>query len=100
MKYFTAEKYRSNDKVIDAVQNDLDYVDSDGNIVVHAKRNFIMVRSESDLEILTNYGVGSTAFTADGSSVWVKDASGDWVSSGGSNTAVVGTAIVGVSTVG
>lgn len=100
MKYFTAEKYRSNDKVIDAVQNDLDYVDSDGNIVVHAKRNFIMVRSESDLQILTNYGVGSVAFTANGSSVWVKDASGDWVSSGGSTTAVVGSAIVGTSTVG
>ena len=104
MKYYTAEKVRCNDKVIDAVQQDLDYVDSNGNIVVHAKRNFIMVRDENDLELLSNYGVGSTAFTADGSSTWVKDASGEWQASGGGggggSTAVVGTAIVGTSTVG
>ena len=103
MIYYTAEKERSNDKVIDAVQQDLDYVDSNGNIIVHAKRNFIMVRDENDLELLTNYGVGSVAFTADSSSTWVKDAEGEWKSQGGgggSTTAVVGTAIVGTSTVG
>ena len=102
MKYFTAEKERSTDKVIDAVQNDLDYVDSDGNIVVHAKRNFVLVRDENDLELLSNYGVGTVAFTADSSSTWVKDANGTWQSQGGSgsNVAVVGTAIVGTSVVG
>ena len=103
MKYYTAEKERSNDKLIDAVQQDLDYVDSNGNIVVHAKRNFVMVRDENDLDLLSNYGVGTVAFTADSSSMWVKDASGEWQSSGGGgggSTAVVGTAIVGTSTVG
>ena len=102
MKYFTAEKERSTDKVIDAVQQDLDYIDSDGNIVVHAKRNFVMVRDENDLDLLSNYGVGTVAFTADSSSTWVKDADGYWQSQGGggSNVAVVGTAIVGTSVVG
>lgn len=101
MKYFTAEKERSTDKVIDAVQADLDYVDSDGNIVVHAKRNFVLVRDENDLELLSNYGVGTVAFTADSSSIWVKDSNGAWKSQGGSsNVAVVGTAIVGTSIVG
>lgn len=100
MKYFTSEKERSNDKVIDAVQSDLDYVDSDGNIIVHAKRNFVMVRNENDLELLSNYGVGTVAFTADSSSAWVKDADGTWKSQGSSNVAVVGTAIVGTSVVG
>lgn len=101
MKYFTAEKERSIDKVIDAVQMDLDYVDSDGNIIVHAKRNFVMVRDENDLDLLSNYGVGTVAFTADSSSIWIKDANGDWKSQGDdSNVAVVGTAIVGTSVVG
>ena len=102
MIYYTAEKERSNDKVIDAVQQDFDYVDSDGNIIVHAKRNFVMVRDENDLDLLTNYGVGSVAFTADASGVWVKDAEGTWnsQSGGGGSIAVVGTAIVGTSTVG
>ena len=101
MKYFTAEKERSTDKVIDAVQMDLDYIDSDGNIIVHAKRNFVMVRDENDLELLSNYGVGTVAFTADSSSTWVKDANGTWQSQGGgSDVAVVGTAIVGTSVVG
>ena len=101
MIYYKAKKNRDSDKVIDVVQNDLDYVDSDGNIVVHAKRNFIMVRDENDLDLLTSYGVGSIAFTADGSSTWMKDASGEWQSEGGSgNTAVVGTAIVGTSVCG
>ena len=99
MKYFTAEKERSIDKVIDAVQMDLDYVDSDGDIVVHAKRNFVMVRDENDLDLLSNYGVGTVAFTADSSSIWVKDANGTW-NSQSSNVAVVGTAIVGTSVVG
>lgn len=102
MKYFTAEKERSTDKVIDAVQQDLDYIDSDGNIIVHVKRNFVMVRDENDLELLSNYGAGTVAFTADSSSTWVKDADGTWQSQGGSssNVAVVGTAIVGTSVVG
>lgn len=101
MKYFTAEKERNTDKVIDAVQMDLDYIDSDGNIIVHAKRNFVMVRDENDLELLSNYGVGTVAFTADSSNTWVKDADGTWQSQGSdSNIAVVGTAIVGTSVVG
>lgn len=102
MIYYTAEKERSNDKVVDAVQQDFDYVDSDGNIVVHAKRNFVMVRDENDLDLLSNYGIGTVAFTADSSSTWVKDADGSWQSQGGSgsNVAVVGTAIVGTSVVG
>lgn len=103
MIYYTAEKERSNDKVVDAIQQDFDYVDSNGNIIVHAKRNFVMVRDENDLDLLNNYGIGSVAFTADSSSVWVKDAEGDWKSQdggGGGSTAVVGTAIVGTSTVG
>lgn len=100
MIYYTAEKERSNDKVVDAVQQDFDYVDSDGNIVVHAKRNFVMVRDENDLDLLTNYGVGSVAYTADSSNTWVKDADGQWNSLGSGSTAIVGTAIVGTSTVG
>lgn len=103
MKYFTAEKGRINDKVIDAVQQDFDYIDADGNIVIHAKRNYVMVRDENDLDLLTNYSIGSVAFTADSSNTWVKDADGTWQSvsgGGGSTTAVVGTAIVGTSTAG
>ena len=99
MIYYTAEKERSNDKVVDAVQQDFDYVDSNGNIVVHAKRNFVMIRDENDIDLLTSYGVGTVAFTADSTITWVKDASGEWKSLGGT-TASVGTAIVGTSTVG
>ena len=98
MKYYTAEKERSNDKVIDAVQHDFDYIDSDGNVIVHAKRNFVMVRDENDLDLLINYGVGTVAFTADCLNKWLKDADGEWQYAG--SAAVVGTAIVDTSVAG
>ena len=79
MIYRSAEKVRTNDTVIDTVQNDIDYVDADGDIHIHAKVAEIIVTSADDLASLSGYGVGSIAYTAGFANMWQLSASGDWV---------------------
>lgn len=79
MIYYSAEKDRLNDIVIDTVQCDSDYVDTDGNVHIHVKRVEVLVNSESDLDNLTGYLPGSIAYTAGLSNVWQLDTSGNWV---------------------
>lgn len=79
MIYYTSEKDRANDKVIDTVQADVDYIDSDGNAHIHSKVSEVIVTDASDLAGLTGYGVGSIAYTAGFANMWQLSASGDWV---------------------
>lgn len=78
MIYYSAEKVRQDDKVIDALQFDSDYVDGDGNIHVHVKTTDILVTSKADLDNLTGYKPGSVAYTAGFGNMWQLDASGEW----------------------
>ena len=78
MIYYSAEKVRENDKVIDALQFDSDYVDGDGNIHVHVKTTDILVTSKADLDNLTGYKPGSVAYTAGFGNMWQLDANGEW----------------------
>ena len=78
MIYYSAEKERQNDKVIDALQFDSDYVDDDGNIHVHVKTTDILVTSKADLDNLTGYHPGSVAYTAGFGNMWQLDANGEW----------------------
>ena len=80
MKYYTTKKARSNDAVIDTVQPDTDYIDSNGNVYVHVKHAEVMVTSESDLTNLSGYAPSTIAYTAGLNKVWQLDASGNWVS--------------------
>ena len=79
MKYYTAVRDRKNDNVIDTVQADVDYIDSDGDVHIHVKQGEVMVTDESDLASLTGYEPSTIAYTAGLANVWQLSASGDWV---------------------
>ena len=79
MIYHSADRGRVSDKIIDTVQSDVDYVDSDGDIHIHTKVAEIVVTSAYDLASLSGYGVGSIAYTAGFANMWQLSASGDWV---------------------
>ena len=85
MIYRTADKVRTNDTVIDTVQSDVDYVDSDGDIHVHTKVAEIIITSEDDLATLSGYNVGSIAYLAGFSQMWQLNAAGEWVEIGATN---------------
>lgn len=78
MRYYTAEKTRENDKVVDAIQFDSDYVDGDGNIHVHVKTTDILITSKADLDNLTGYNPGSVAYTAGFGNMYQLDANSEW----------------------
>lgn len=57
----------------------IDYVDSDGKLVMNAQTRSVMVTAESDLADLPDiYAPGSVAFTADGAGKWQLGADGTW----------------------
>lgn len=78
MIYYSAEKERINDKVIDSVQTDIDYVDSDGDLHIHVKSPEVMITAESDLANLTGYEPSTIAFTAGYANMWQLGADGTW----------------------
>lgn len=78
MIYYSAEKERINDKVIDSVQTDIDYVDSDGDLHIHVKSPEVMITDKSDLANLTGYEPSTIAFTAGYANIWQLGADGVW----------------------
>ena len=59
----------------------IDYVNSDGELVLNAQPKTVMVTAETDLANLPDiYEPGSIAFTADETGKWRLDASGEWQS--------------------
>lgn len=78
MKYFSAVKDRINDSVIDTVQTDTDYIDTDGNLHIHVKKVEVMVTAKSDLDSLTGYPPTTIAYTAGLANVWQLAADGTW----------------------
>lgn len=64
-------------KVADVVDTVTDYVEN-GDLHKDAIIKNVMVESESDLANLTNYGIGTIAYTAGFQKVWQKDADGTW----------------------
>ena len=78
MIYYSAEKNRINDTVIDTVQTDIDYVDGDGDLHIHVKSPEVMITAESDLENLTGYEPSTIAFTAGYDNMWQLGADGEW----------------------
>lgn len=59
----------------------IDYVDSDGKLVMNAQIRTVMVTAESDLSDLPDiYEPGSMAFTADETGKWRLGADGTWES--------------------
>lgn len=79
MKYFTAIKGRANDVVVDTVQQDVDYIDSNGDVHIHAKHVEVMVTDKTDLEGLTGYEPNTIAYTAGLNNIWQLSAAGEWV---------------------
>ena len=79
MIYYTAIKDRAKDSVVDVRQDDVDYIDSDGDMHIHVKRGEVMVTDEDDLTGLTGYEPSSIAYTAGLANVWQLAADGTWV---------------------
>lgn len=79
MKYFSSDKPRGNDSVIDTFQVDTDYVDSDGDIHIHVKKCEVMVTAKSDLDNLNGYEPSTIAYTAGLKNIWQLGADGTWV---------------------
>lgn len=67
--------------VVDLVSTagDTDYI-KDGVIYKHSPAASVIVTAESDLAQLTNYEVGTIAYTAGFAKMWQLDASGNWIS--------------------
>lgn len=57
----------------------VDYVDQNGGIVAGAPIKCVLVRSATDLQLLTNYETGTIAFLPAFEKVWQKNASGIFV---------------------
>lgn len=57
-----------------------DFVGSDGALHLNNESRSVMVTAQSDLAQLDGYLPGSIAFTAGYDSMWMLDASGNWVS--------------------
>lgn len=55
-----------------------DYV-KNGEVYKNNPSQSVMVSGQSDLAGLTNYGVGTIAYTAGFKKLWQKSASGTWV---------------------
>lgn len=61
----------------------LDYV-QDGRLYKNNPASSVMVTAETDLDsLLDGYPAGTVAYTAGFTSMWQKDASGEWVELGG-----------------
>lgn len=79
MIYYTSVKERSGDSVVDVHQNDVDYVDSNGDIHIHVKNCEVMVTAKSDLASLSGYEPSTIAYTAGFKNIWQLGADGNWV---------------------
>ena len=79
MKYFSSDKPRGNDSVIDTFQVDTDYIDSNGDIHIHVKKCEVMVTAKSDLDSLSGYEPSTIAYTAGLKNIWQLGADGTWV---------------------
>ena len=55
-----------------------DYV-KDGMIYKNNPSQSVLVRNSDDLELLEDYNVGTIAYTAGFSYIWIKQADGQWV---------------------
>lgn len=73
------KKIISKNKVVDVIDTLVDYV-ADGELHKNSLVKNVMVESESDLDELSSYGVGTIAYTAGLKDVWQKDADGEWQS--------------------
>lgn len=74
--------YAGKSGMIDAVQKDVDYVDSNGNIQTHSKAKEIVIRTENDLDLLTGYDVGTIAYVPGMTKQFMLSAYGNWVGYG------------------
>lgn len=79
--------YHTNLGLVDVVTPVIDYIDSDGETHVDHPTKEILITDESDLETLVDYPVGSIAYTAGLTKMYILDADGDWIIVG-SETAV------------
>lgn len=56
-----------------------DYVDENGAIHVGAPSQAVLVRDETDLDLLTDYMPGTIAYTAGYVDMWMLTNAGSWV---------------------
>ena len=63
---------------IGATIGSTDYVDADGNIQRDKNQVSVLVRDETDLALLTDYAVGTIAYTAGFADIWQLGADGEW----------------------
>lgn len=68
--------------MIDAVQHDVDYVDSNGNVQTHSNVKEVIIRTEDDLNSLTGYDVGTIAYVTGVTKLFILSAYGNWVELG------------------
>lgn len=59
-------------------RGNLDYV-KDGEVFQNNPSQSVMVSGETDLTLLSDYGVGTIAYTAGFGSMWQKSLDGTWV---------------------
>ena len=71
--------YQTNLGMVDVTTQVIDYIDSDSSTVMDSPIKSIMITDESDLATLTEYNVGTIAFTAGFSKMYQLDADGDWI---------------------
>ena len=66
--------------VVDAVQNVgmLDYIDENGDLHVDEKPAAVLIRTGNDLALVSDYPVGTIAYTAGFAKIWQKGANGTW----------------------
>lgn len=75
--------YQTDYGMVDVVTRVIDYINSDGDIVNDSPTKEIQITDESDLAGLTDYPVGSIAYTANLQLVYILDANSEWVQLGG-----------------
>ena len=71
--------YQTNLGMVDVTTEVIDYIDSDSATVMDSPIKSIMITEESDLATLTEYNVGTIAFTAGFTKMYQLDADGDWI---------------------
>ena len=74
--------YQTGLGMVDAVGKTIDYIDSDAAIQTNIPTREILITSSDDLENLTDYPVGSIAYTAGLTAIYVYSANGNWVAIG------------------
>lgn len=71
--------YQTNLGMVDVTTEVIDYIDADSATVMDSPIKSIMITEESDLATLTEYNVGTIAFTAGFAKMYQLDADGDWI---------------------